>query len=162
MAPTRSVGFGKGLGRNSPGVSAESTWKPRVKTRIATGYFINAVGTAQRWQLTSGNSINHLGNITLTNGILSDIVPVQSITLFVLQAVALGTFSLQIGGKSQAGQVALWLDGQAGQTYILQSSTNLVNWPAVSTNTLSSNSFEFFLPTTNSSRMFYRGLWNGL
>jgi hypothetical protein len=38
----------------------------------------------------------------------------------------------------------------------------LVNWSAMSTNTLSSNSVEIFVPTTNSTRMFYRGLWNGL
>jgi hypothetical protein len=119
----------------------------------------NAVGTAQRWQLTSSNIINHLANINLTNGVLSDIVPVQSITLYVVPA--LSNFSLQIGSVNSTGQVPVWLDGQAGQTYILQSSTNLVHWSAVSTNTLSSNSFEIFLPTTNSTRMFYRGLWKG-
>jgi len=27
-----------------------------------------------------------------------------------------------------AGQMTFWLDGQAGQSYSLQSSTNLVNW----------------------------------
>jgi hypothetical protein len=69
---------------------------------------------------------------------------------------------LQIGPKNSTAQAALWLDGQSGQTYILQSSTDLVHWLPVSTNTLSSNSFELFVPMTNSTRMFYRGLWNGL
>jgi hypothetical protein len=54
-----------------------------------------------------------------------------------------------------------WLDGEAGQSYVLQSSTNLVHWTAISTNILTSNSFEFFMPATN-SRMFYRGVLNGL
>ncbi len=122
----------------------------------------DAAGTAQRWQLTSANVINQLVNISLTNGVLSDTLPAQSITLFVLPAFAMGPFSLRIGASNSSGQVALWLDGQAGQTYLLQSSANLVNWSAVSTNTLSSNSFEIFLATTNSTRMYYRGLWNGL
>jgi hypothetical protein len=122
----------------------------------------NSAGVAQRWQLTSDNLITQLVNITLTNGVLSDTGPAQSITLYVLPALALGTFSLQIGAENSSGQVPLWLNGTAGQTYIFQSSTNLVNWSAMSTNTLSSNSVEIFVPTTNSTRMFYRGLWNGL
>jgi hypothetical protein len=120
------------------------------------------LGAAQRWQLTAGNIINQLANVTLTNGVLSDIVPAQSITLFVLPAFVAGSFGLQIGPKNSTAQAALWLDGQSGQTYILQSSTDLVHWLPVSTNTLSSNSFELFVPMTNSTRMFYRGLWNGL
>ncbi len=44
----------------------------------------NAFGTAQRWQLTSVNAITHLTDISLTNGMLSDMLPAQSITLFVL------------------------------------------------------------------------------
>jgi len=35
----------------------------------------NAAGTAQRWQLTSANTINHLANMTLTTGTLSDLLP---------------------------------------------------------------------------------------
>jgi len=116
----------------------------------------NAAGTAQRWQLTSANVINQLANITLTNEVLNDTLPAQSITLFVLPVVS--AFSLQIGTNSPPGQLNIWLNGQAGQAYALQSSTDLVHWSAVSTNTLSSNSFEFFMPTTNFSEVFYRGL----
>ena len=50
------------------------------------GYYItvnitnfNATGTAQRWQLTSANDITQLANITITNKVLSDTVPAQSI-----------------------------------------------------------------------------------
>jgi hypothetical protein len=67
-------------------------------------------------------------------------------------------FSLQIGTNGPPGQLDIWLNGQAGQAYALQSSTDLVHWLAVSSNTLSSNSFEFFMPTTNFSQVFYRGL----
>jgi len=117
----------------------------------------NAMGTVQRWQLTSAAVINQLANITLTNKVLSDMVPAQSITLYVLPA--LNAFNLQVGTQNSAYQLPLWLNGQAGLTYILQSSTDLVHWGAVSTNTLSSNSFPYLVATTNSAKMFYRGLY---
>jgi hypothetical protein len=116
----------------------------------------NATGTVQRWQLTSANAITPLANLTLTNGLLSDLVPSQNITLYVLPAAT--AFSLQIGPNSQAGQLTLSLSGQPGQTYVLQSSPDLVNWQAIATNTLSSNSFSFPITTTNAAKMFFRGL----
>jgi hypothetical protein len=116
-----------------------------------------AAGIAQRWQLTSANVINQLANLALTNGVLSDLLPAQSITLFVLPPT--NSFTLQIGNNSPPGQLGIWLNGEAGQTYILQSSTDLINWTPVSTNQLVSNSFEFFLPATNAA-LFYRGVWN--
>jgi hypothetical protein len=115
----------------------------------------NAVGTVQRWQLTSANTITHLADITLTNGVLRDIVPAQSITLFVLPGNNI--FNLRIDTNKVPGQLNFWIDGQAGQTYTLLASTNLINWSAISTNILSSNSFEFLMPMTNSTRMFFRG-----
>ena len=118
----------------------------------------NATGTVQRWQLTSANAINQLANIALTNRVLSDTVPAQSITLYVLPVV--NTFSLQIGPQNPTSHVTLWLNGQAGQSYVLQSGTDLVHWSDVSTNMLSSNSFSFMVTTTNPPMMFYRGLLN--
>ncbi len=119
----------------------------------------NATGTVQRWQLTAAtNVINQLANITLTNGVLSDTVPSQSITLYVLPAV--NAFNLQTGARNSTNQLALWLNGQAGLAYILQSSTDLVHWVGVSTNTLSSNSFSYLVATTDPAKMFYRGLLN--
>jgi hypothetical protein len=115
----------------------------------------NAGGTAQRWQLTSANTITHLADIALTNGILGDLLPAQSITLFVLPAT--NTFNLQIGNNGPPGQLGIWLNGQAGQTYMLASSSDLVHWSVVNTNLLASNSFEFFMPMTNATQMFYRG-----
>ena len=117
----------------------------------------NATGTVQRWQLTSANVITQLANITLTNKVLGDMVPAQSITLYVLPA--LNAFNLQVGAGNTGYQLPLWLNGQAGLAYILQSSTDLFNWVGVSTNTLSSNSFPYLVATTNSAKMFYRGLY---
>ena len=116
----------------------------------------NATGTVQRWQLTASNVITHLSNLTLTNGVLHDTVPSQSITLYILPVVQ--TFNLQTAGSSSAGQLTLRLNGQAGQTYILQSSTDLVHWTAVSTNLLASNSIPYLVSISNISKMFYRGL----
>ncbi len=115
----------------------------------------NAAGTVQRWQLTSANVINHLSNLALTNRVLSDLLPAQSITLFVLPAT--NSFNLQIGNNSPPGQLKIRLNGQAGQTYLMQTSPDLVNWTAVSTNLLTSNSFDYFMPMTNPTQMFYRG-----
>ena len=120
----------------------------------------NVAGTAQRWQLTSANVINHLTNLTLTSGVLSDLLPAQSITLYVLPATNI--FNLQLGNNSPPGQLNIWLNGQAGQTYVLQTSPDLTNWTPVSTNLLSSNSFEFLMPTTNATEMFYRGVLGSL
>ncbi len=117
----------------------------------------NATGTVQRWQLTSANVITQLANITITNKVLSDVVPSQSITLYVLPVV--NAFNLQAGAINSTNQLALWLNGQAGLAYILQSSTDLVHWAGVSTNTLSSNSFPYLVATTNPAKMFYRGLF---
>jgi hypothetical protein len=117
----------------------------------------NATGTAQRWQLTSANVITQLANITLTNKVLGDMVPAQSITLYVLPAV--NAFNLQVGARNSTNQLPFWLNGQTGLTYILQSSTDLFHWVGVSTNTLSSNSFPYLVATTNPAKMFYRSLF---
>jgi len=115
----------------------------------------NAAGTARRWQLTFANAISHLADIAITNRVLSDMVPAQSITLFVLPVT--NAFYLQIGSNSPSGQLGIWLNGQAGQTYLLQSSSDLAHWSADDTNQLASNAIEFFVPTTNAAWVFYRG-----
>ncbi len=119
----------------------------------------NAVGTAQRWQLTGNNVISHLSDVSLANGVLNDTLPSQSITLYVLPAT--NSFNLQVANNGPAGQLGIWLNGQAGLTYLLQTSTDLVHWSVVSTNLLTSNSFEFFVPTTVAAQMFYRGQRTG-
>jgi hypothetical protein len=118
-----------------------------------------AAGTVQLWQLAS-NNITRLADLTFTNTIVSNTLPAQSITLFVLPP--LPVFRLQTAANNPPWQLNFWLAGQAGQTWVLQSSTDLIHWSATSTNTLASNSFEFFVPTTNSAQMFYRGLLNNL
>jgi hypothetical protein len=113
-------------------------------------------GTAQAWQLTASNTISHLAPIPYTGGVLSNTLPPQSITLLVLPTAT--NLDLRLGASIAPHQMAVWMDGQAGQRYILQSSTNLVNWSGVSTNLLASNSFRLLLGTTNAARSFYRSL----
>jgi hypothetical protein len=118
----------------------------------------NINGTAQRWQLTSANVITRLEDISVANNLLTDTVPSQSITLYVLPGV--NPFSLKTGTDAATGQLTIWLNGQAGQDYALQSSTDLIHWSAVATNTLMSNSFPFLVSTTNDPMRFYRALWS--
>ena len=118
----------------------------------------NINGTAQRWQLTSANVITRLADISVTNNLLTDTVPSQSITLYVLPVV--NPFSLNTGTAAAPGQLTIWLNGQAGLAYALQSSTDLIHWSALATNTLMSNSFPFLVSTTNTTMQFYRGLWS--
>ncbi len=115
-------------------------------------------GTAQAWQLTSANVITRLADVPYANGILSNTLPSQSITLFILPTAK--NLRMRIGTNAAPSQMELWMDGQGGQRYILQSSTNLTVWSAVSTNTFSSNSFRILINTASPSRMFYRGVLN--
>lgn len=115
-----------------------------------------ATGTAQVWQLAT-NKISQLNNQAFTNGIILRTLPPQSIALLVLPP--LPPFSLRPGASAE-GQLTLWLDGQAGKSYSLQSSIDLVNWAAVSTNTLLSNSFPYSIATTGNVVKFYRGRWS--
>ena len=125
--------------------------------RAAITNFANS-GTAQAWQLTAGNVITRLTDVPYANGVLSNTLPAQSITLFVLPTAK--NLRLRAGTNAPPRQMELWMDGQGGQSYILQSSTNLTVWSAVSTNTFASNSLRMLLGTTNSARMFYRGQLN--
>ena len=125
--------------------------------RAAITNFANS-GTAQVWQLTSGNVITRLADVPYANGTISNQLPAQSITLFVLPTAK--NLRLRVGTNAVPNQLELWMDGQGGQRYILQSSTNLTVWSAVSTNTFSSNSFRMLVGTTNPASMFYRGLLN--
>jgi hypothetical protein len=112
-------------------------------------------GTVQAWQLAASNNIVKLPDTTFSNGLLNQTLSPQSVTLFVLPAET--PPALRLSTNNLPGQMNIWLDGQAGRTYALQSSTDLIHWSGVSSNTLSSNSCLFLVPVT-SSQTFYRGL----
>jgi hypothetical protein len=115
-------------------------------------------GTAQAWQLTASNVITRLPDLPCSGGTISILLPAQSITLFVLPTA--NNLHLRVGTNSSPRQLDLWIDGQTGQRCILQSSTNLVNWTAFSTNLLATNTWHLLLGTTNGSKSFYRAVLN--
>ncbi len=112
-------------------------------------------GTAQVWQLTSSNVISRLADLPYSSGVLSNQVPSQSITLYILPTAR--NLALRFGNRIQPGQSQLWMDGQGGQRYVLLASTNLSVWTAVSTNLFSSNSCPFTITMSNTAT-FYRGM----
>jgi len=115
----------------------------------------------QVWQLNSSNAITRLGNLVLSGTTLAASVPPQSITLFILPAAAV-SLPLQLSAGSFRGSTNfdLWLSGQPGQTYVLQSTTDFANWASVQTNTLSSNSWHVVLPAVRGPAQFYRARQN--
>ena len=117
-----------------------------------------ANGTAQVWQVSSSNVISRLGDIAFTENSLTATLPPQSITLFVLDpgsAVSPQAW-LQANPVTSTNLVDLVVNGQPGQTYILQSSSNLVNWASIQTNSLGGNTWQATVPVTKNERMFYR------
>jgi len=112
-------------------------------------------GLAQAWQLTATNAIVPLAPIPYTGGVLSTLLPAQSITLLVLPSAT--NLHLRLGASAAPHEMEVWMDGQGGQRYLLQSSTNLNYWITLSTNTFVTNSFRLLLSTTNPACTFYRG-----
>ncbi len=117
-------------------------------------------GTAQVWQLTSANAIVKLSDLQVAGNRLTNSLPPQSITLMVLPTGAPLAPRLRAGTLSPTNTFDLWLDGQVGTQYILQGSTNLWDWIALQTNTLSSNSWHAVVPTGSATRQFYRAAAN--
>lgn len=119
--------------------------------------FLSA-GTAQVWRLTAANAITRLSDVALAGSVLSNTLPAQSITLFVVPGGTPLPPSLRDATMVSANSFRFWLDGTAGQRYAIQGSSNFVNWTALQTNQLSSNSLPITLPATNPHR-FYRAQW---
>ena len=118
-----------------------------------------ASGAGQVWQLTSANAITRLSDIRFAGSAFTNTVPAQSITLFVLPAATTPPApTLRPGSLSATNTFDLWLNGTAGQRYVLLSSSDLANWAPVQTNTLLSSSWHIVF-SVNGPRRFYRGQW---
>jgi Glycoside hydrolase family 44 len=114
-------------------------------------------GIAQVWQLTSANTITRLTDLSFSGGTLSNTLPAQSITMFIVPGGQRP--SLRLAGTTATNTFNFWLDGQAGQSYEIQSSSNLVNWASLQTNALVSNSLWMALPATDLPTTFFRAQW---
>ena len=116
-----------------------------------------AGSAAQAWQLTSANTITRLTDVPLSNRSLSNTVPAQSLTLFIVPA---GTPARLSAGTLSAGDLFnLWLLGQPGQRWALQASSDLKTWLPVQTNTLTASPLPLSLPTGGAKQRFYRAVW---
>jgi len=114
-------------------------------------------GTGERWLLTSANAIQPLSGFSFAGSTFTNTLPPQSITLFVLPtSPALLAPRLRAGSLSSTNTFDLWVDGQAGQPYVLESSVDLLNWVPILTNAPSSNSWHVVLPVTAGPQTFYR------
>jgi hypothetical protein len=118
-----------------------------------------STGNAQRWQLTSANTITRLADATLSGGVLSNTFPAQSITLIVLPAAPVAP-QLQADKGPMPDHVQLQLDGQVGQRYVVEYSSAFTGWTGLLTNTLTTPTYQFTVPTTNSPQRFYRAVWS--
>jgi hypothetical protein len=121
-------------------------------------------GVAHVWQLTSANTINHLSDVALSGNSLNTTVPIQSITLFVIPP---GTVTpppspiLINAGMNDPSTFAFTLsNGVTGQSYVILTSTDLVSWSPVQTNTLTGTTTNLTFPAPDALR-FYQVQWQG-
>lgn len=120
---------------------------------ISVTNFIGS-GTAQVWQLNNG-SISELASVPYTGGAIQTTVPQQSVTLFVLPPSSKVT--LAAGPRLTNGNFPFTAQGEIGGTFVVQSSTNLLTWTPVSTNTFSSEQVSFAL-SAGAAQKFYRAV----
>jgi Glycoside hydrolase family 44 len=157
-------------GTNADYVSAFAAWRSGdgALTAMVINKQLTATATAivtltnfphahpvQVWQLTSANAITRLSDVNVTGNTFTNVLPAQSITLFVSSAAP--PPMLRVAGMS-SDNLNFWLDGQAGQRYWIQNSTNLTSWATVQTNLLVSDSTLLSIPAT-AARGFFRAVW---
>jgi hypothetical protein len=110
-----------------------------------------AATNAQRWQLTSANTITRLVDQSSTNGIFSNSLPAQSITLFVLNSAA-----PKLSVRFETNVVRLTLNGVVGRKFAIEYSTVLGgSWARQQTNTATAATFDVTFPQPGETR-FYR------
>ncbi|MBX7219043.1 MAG: IPT/TIG domain-containing protein [Blastocatellia bacterium] len=109
-------------------------------------------GTAQVWQLTSANTINHLSNLTVTGTSFSTTLPAQSVTLFVLpQAVGTAPTVSQFLPIASSPGKTITVKGTGfvnGQTQVFFGGTNLI--PAGTVTVVDSTTLTAVVPATGS------------
>jgi hypothetical protein len=109
--------------------------------------------TAQRWQLTGANTISKLSDQVAAQNTLSNTLPAQSITLFVLASA-----NVRISGPTfDSSNVQLTLNGVAGKSYAFEATTDFTTWTRQQTNTATGASFEVTFPRPTGTR-FYRAV----
>jgi hypothetical protein len=118
----------------------------------------SGAGVANVWQLNTSNTITRLPDITYSGNTLSNTLPAQSITLFILpRALAPMHPMLRVGRLTPGGgELEVELIGAAGSRYLLEGSIDFEIWSPVSTNLLETGSATVLVDTSSGNHMFYR------
>jgi len=111
-----------------------------------------AASPAQVWQLTSANSISRLADSPVQGNALSNTLPAQSITMFVIPAAGGAPPGLSV--SRQGDSLSLVLKGTSGRTYTVFSSPDLATWTPLLTHTLAGSSFQAPVLATNRQQFF--------
>jgi hypothetical protein len=113
--------------------------------------------------LPTTNSMEYTGPFTLTNtatleanvfenGFVNSVASMASLTI-------VPVVSFISSGYMANGLFTMALSGPTGQTYVIQSSPDLVNWASIFTNTPGTCPFYATVPTgTNAGAIFYRAI----
>jgi hypothetical protein len=114
---------------------------------------VHTYSAAQAWQLTSMNTIDHLPDIPLGSNMLSNALPAQSITLFIVPTTE-AVSRWFVGPNRPAGELEIRLEGMPGKYYSVETSSDLNSWTLHSTELMSQAGVRILVPTTNSARFF--------
>lgn len=106
--------------------------------------------TAQRWQLTSANTITRLSDQSPGNNVFSNTLPAQSITLFVLANSAPRLAAPTVDSSN----LHLPLTGMAGKSYAIESTPDFVTWTRQQTNQAAEATFEVTIPRPATTQFF--------
>jgi hypothetical protein len=115
--------------------------------------------TGQVWQLTAANTIRRRTDLGFSGNSFTNSLPPQSITFLILPAGTVPPPQLRAGSMGAGNTFDFWLDGVAGQKYVIQSTVDFLNWASIQTNTLTSSSWHVILPASTGTEKFYRGQW---
>jgi hypothetical protein len=131
-----------------------------------TGFVPASVGAAYSYGIPQDNAAQTgIGSPDMAQAALSgastsfnfSFPPYSATVLWLFPAPAKLAASLN---PANAAQVILQLQGQAGVPYVIQSSSNLVAWASMSTNTLVGSTLSITNPVTASvPKLFWRALW---
>jgi hypothetical protein len=115
-------------------------------------------GSAQAWRLTAANVIGRLPDLAVNGNVVTDLLPAQSMTLYVVPALVLvPPPSLLLPAGPVNGRLELVLGGVTGKKYVIQASSDLKTWVPISTNVLVQPLAVVMVPATGLAE-FYRAL----
>jgi hypothetical protein len=111
-----------------------------------------AAGNAQVWQLTGANQIQRLPDLAINQGVISNTLPAQSVTLFVAPSSARPSLAVQAVTSSE---ITVQLTPSGGLPYVIQATTDFKSWGNVATNGPGNDASTFLISRTNAIQ-FYR------